>query len=99
MGMTKRELIKVVAGRTNTTQEAVEPIISAAIEAVAEALEHGETISLRELGTLKVCFKKPRKHYNNQTDAVTLSPARSKVEFEPSGQLKARINPTTGGKD
>ena len=99
MSVTKRELIKVVAQQANVTQEAAGAIINAAIEATAAALEHGETVCLRDLGTLKVCYKKSRKHYNVQTENVTLAAARSQVEFEPSERLKARINPSAGGND
>lgn len=97
MSVTKRDLIKVVAQQTNVTQEAAGAIIDAAIEATAAALEQGETVCFRELGTLKVCHQKPRNRFNPQTEEVVLTSAKTQVGFKPSKRLYERINPPTGG--
>ena len=99
MSLTKRELIKVVAQQANVTQETAGMILDAAIEATAAALERGETIRLQELGSLKVCFKQARKHYNPQTKEVSQLDSRSKIVFTPSERLKVRISPAISRKE
>jgi len=52
--ITTKDLIRLVAEKTNTEVAATEEIVNATLEEIYEALKRGESVSLRNFGTFYV---------------------------------------------
>lgn len=87
--MTKQELVhEVTAAMSPVGEYIVKEVIDAAIEVVAERLAHGEDVTLRGLGTLKVVTRAPKSVRNINTGEQFTMPATRRVKFIPGKDLK-----------
>lgn len=90
--MTKTELIKATAKRAGVTQEMAAAVITAALEATAEALASGEPVKVNGFGTLAPRERKARVARNLKTGEQVAVEARQVVAFSASKELKRMIN-------
>ena len=62
------------------------------IDAIGEALEAGDEVSLKGFGAFKVQEKGARKGRNPRTGDEVDIPAKKVVKFKPASALKERVN-------
>lgn len=90
--MTKQELIKQAAKASGVTQETAAAVINAALDAAADALIQGESVTARGFGTLERRQRKARKALDlNTGDNITI-PASYNLAFITAQTLKDKLN-------
>ncbi|RLJ64772.1 HU family DNA-binding protein [Sulfurisoma sediminicola] len=90
--MNKRQLIDAVAEKANASKAAADIVVSAAIEAIAEAIARGESVQFVGFGTFSVAERKARSGRNPQTGKEILIPASQAVRFKAGARLNAAVN-------
>ena len=90
--MTKREIAKELANRSNLTPSQAVQAVEGIIEIIADALAKDEPILLRGFVTIKIVQRaaKPARNINNGT-TMMLPPAKQ-AKFIAFNELKERIN-------
>lgn len=87
--MTKAEIVKKVQQDAGLpTAKAAEAVYDSLISIMTEALKAGETISLRDFGSLKAVGRAARKGRNPRTGKEILIPESRAVKFTVSQSLK-----------
>ena len=89
--MNKQDLVKLVSEKTGITKEAAGQAQKTVIEAIASALEKGDSVSLIEFGSFKVIDRAAREGRNPSTGEKMQIPASKAVKFTPSKALKERV--------
>lgn len=89
--MTKAELVKFVAGKTNVAQIGCVDTVDAVIEGISNALTSGDNVMLKGFGAFKVRETKARVGRNPKTGEAVQIPAGRKVSFSVSKELKERL--------
>jgi integration host factor subunit beta len=91
--MTKADLVEEVAEAIGpgVTKRDCALIVDGFLNAVKQALTHGENIEIRGFGTFKVRRRKARKARNPRTGESVQVPARRVPVFKPSKQLRDRV--------
>lgn len=90
--MNKNELIAVVAQKSGHPKALATDIVNAALEAIMEAVQKKESISIVGFGTLEVKARKARKGYNPRTKEEVELPASYRPTFKPGSKLKEAAN-------
>ncbi len=90
--MTKKELIKEVALRTNETSTNINRILECLIDTVGETLEKEEKVIIGGLGVFNVKMMQAKKGFDPQRRTEIIVPAKKQVRFRVSTILKDRIN-------
>ena len=90
--MNKRQLIDAVAEKANASKAAADIVVSAAIEAIAEAIARGESVQFVGFGTFSVAERKARSGRNPQTGKEVRIPARNVVRFKAGAGLSSAVN-------
>ncbi len=96
--MNKAELIDIVAAKANASKSATTVVVSAAIEAISDALSKGETVQFIGFGTFSVQDRQARTGRNPQTGKEMKIPAKKVVRFKPGAALSAAANSPKGKK-
>ena len=91
-GMTKTELISVVAEKTDFSKKNAEVAVKAVIEAITEALASGEKVALVGFGTFEVRDRKAKQVINPQTKKKMTAPASKAPAFKAGQALKNAVN-------
>lgn len=89
--MTKEKLLEVMASRTNLSQQAVNNLLKALNEVIAESLKKGEKVVVSGLGVFDVSNRAPRKARNPQTGELIKIPAMRVPHFRGSVSLKKAV--------
>ena len=89
--MNSGDLVKLVCEKTGISKEAAGQAQKAVIEAIASALEKGDSVSLIGFGSFKVIDRAAREGRNPSTGEKMHIPATKAVKFTPSKVLKERI--------
>ena len=89
--MNKQDLVKLVSEKTGISKEAAGQAQKTVIEAIASALEKGDSVSLIGFGSFKVIDRAAREGRNPSTGEKMQIPASKAVKFTPSKVLKERI--------
>ena len=89
--MTKKELVDVIAAKTEMTKKDSETALNAVVEAIKEALVKGEEIRLIGFGTFSVKDTAARTGRNPKTGEEIKIPAGKKVAFKASKELKEAL--------
>ncbi len=89
--MNKAELVARMAAISGMTKAASEKALNAFIEAVTEALEKDDKVTLVGFGTFMVTERAARKGRNPRTGEEINIPARRVVKFKPGSTLEAAI--------
>lgn len=89
--MTKKDLIEIVAKKSNLTNKAARDSVQTALNTIRDSLKRGEKVVLTGFGTFSVRVRKQRKGRNPKTgDTITLS-ARKAPGFTAGKTLKKAI--------
>ena len=90
--MTKREIAKELANRSNLTPSQAIHAVEGIIDIIADALAKDEPILLRGFGTIKTVQRaaKPARNINKGT--TMMLPPTKQVKFIAYNELKERIN-------
>ena len=90
--ITKKELVDEIASQTGFTQVKTKVIVEGLIDAVANAVIEGNNIELRGFGRFKNKQRKERRTRIPKTGELVNIPAKVRPVFEPSKDLKEKIN-------
>ena len=91
MGNTKKDIVMKVSTETNLTQIDVKNIIQKTLDSIAESLERGETVELRNFGVFKVKTRRGRIGRNPRTGEEVQVPEKKVVVFKPGLILKQKV--------
>ena len=86
--MNKSSLSAAVHAATGGSKPTVNAVVSATIDAIADALRNGEEVKLPGLGTLKPKPVAERTRRNPATGESVTVPAHTKVVFKPAAGLR-----------
>ncbi|MDD5194947.1 MAG: HU family DNA-binding protein [Candidatus Omnitrophica bacterium] len=86
--MNKAELVEVVAKNTCTKKEA-QTAVEAVLDAIRGSLKKQEPVAISGFGTFKVKQTKARQGRNPKTGETIQIPAKKKIAFRASKELKA----------
>ena len=77
-----KDLVSEVAAKTGFTKKDTKAVVKAALEAVADFLRDGDSVSLAGFGAFSVRERAPRKGRNLRTGEVIDIPAKAYVRFK-----------------
>jgi DNA-binding protein HU-beta len=86
--MNKSELVTKLAGQAEVSKKDAAKVLEAFKDVVAEALAHGDKVSLIGFGTFEVRERAARKGRNPQTNEVINIPASKVPAFKAGKGLK-----------
>lgn len=89
--MNKTELIAVVAQNTGVSKKDTEAVVSAALEAIGQALAQGDKVQLSGFGTFDVKAREARIGRNPHTKETIDIPATNVPVFKASKALRDLI--------
>ena len=89
--MNKAQIVEVVAEKTETKKQAAE-IVDAIVDSMRNSLKKQEDVALSGFGTFKVKQTKARQGRNPKTGETIQIPAKRKVAFKASKDLKSILN-------
>ncbi len=90
--MNKAELVSRMAAISGMTKASAEKALNAFIEAVTEALQKNDKVTLVGFGTFMVAERAARKGRNPRTGEEIKIPARKVVKFKPGSGLEAAVS-------
>ena len=90
--MTKADLASVVATKTEMTKKASEAAVTAALEAIVEALTAGDKVALTGFGTFEVKEIAEHQGRNPATGETITIAASKKVTFSAAKAMKDAVN-------
>ncbi|HEC68835.1 MAG TPA: HU family DNA-binding protein [Candidatus Omnitrophica bacterium] len=88
--MNKAQLIAKVAEKTETKKQAQE-IVELILDTIKSTLKKREPVAISGFGTFKVKETKPRTGRNPKTGETIQIPAKKKLSFRVSKELKSAI--------
>ena len=89
--MTKKDIALRVAQDLGERQTRVKKVIQKTLDVIAEALEKGERIEIRNFGVFKVKMRKARVGRNPRANVPVPVPARRIVVFKPGFYFRQNI--------
>lgn len=90
--MTKIELIKCVAEKTNLTPKESAKALNAIMEVITESIKASEDVQIVGFGTFKAVDRGERTGYNPSTKEKMTYPASRVPKFVPGKSLKDAVN-------
>lgn len=90
--MTKKELIKNIAEKTELPQHAVSSVIENMVAQIRSLLSQGDRITLSSFGAFSTKNKAQREGRNPQTGESIIIPARRAIKFTAAKKLKGAVN-------
>lgn len=91
--MVRSELVQLLASKLPELQTRdVELAVNCMIEQMAEALESGERIEIRDFGSFNVRHRPARQARNPKTGEAVALPAKTVVHFKPGKQMRDRVD-------
>jgi nucleoid DNA-binding protein len=90
--VTKKELVKYVSDRTLITERDASIICDVVFDGIKDALENGQNVKVRGLGSFYIHNRKPRKSVSPKDQTPIMIPAKKVVKFKVSKKLNERIN-------
>ena len=91
MAVTKKDIVIKVSNETNLTQVDVKNVLQKGLDGIAEHLERGETVELRNFGIFKVKKRQSRLGRNPRTGIEVRVPEKRVVVFKPGLIMKQRV--------
>lgn len=89
--MNKTDLVNAIAEEANLSKPDASNALKAVINAIVDAMEKGEKVSLVGFGTFSVCEKAARTGFNPRTKETIEIPARKTVKFKPGAELLSKL--------
>ena len=90
--MNKTDLVNVVVANTEVAKKDVDAVITATLNAVAEALKAGDKVQLIGFGNFEVKEVAAHEGRNPKTGETIQVPASKKPAFTASKVLKDQVN-------
>ncbi|MBN2852732.1 MAG: HU family DNA-binding protein [Clostridia bacterium] len=90
--MNKTELVKAVSEKTSLSKKDSDQACSAVFDAITEALESGDKVSLIGFGTFEVRARAAREGLNPITKEKIKIPASKAPAFKAGKALKDKVN-------
>ncbi len=90
--MNKTDLVNVVAQETSVSKKEVDAVVSAAVDAIVNALKAGDKVQLIGFGSFEVKATAEREGRNPKTGEVIKIAAAKKPVFTASKVLKDEVN-------
>ncbi|MGE4546320.1 MAG: HU family DNA-binding protein [Desulfurella sp.] len=90
--MTKNEFVKVLAKKTNISQEKAKEFLDATLSTIVETLKSGESVLFTGFGSFYVSNRAQRKGRNPQTGEAITIPAFKLPAFKVGAVFKEEIN-------
>lgn len=92
--MNKGELVDVVAEKASVTKKQADAVLSAALEAIMEAVSDGDKVTLVGFGSFESRERKAREGRNPKTGDKMEIPATRVPAFSAGKLFKDRVAPT-----
>ena len=89
--MNKTELIAAIAAKSNLTKKDSELALTAALEAITEALVEGDKVQLIGFGTFETKKREAREGRNPRTGETIKVPASKAPVFKAGKALKDKV--------
>jgi len=90
--MTKKDIINIIATKTNLPQHIVHEVVQLTINSMSDALVRGESITIRNFGVFNVVTTKSKLGRNPKNPSVEVTiPARKNVKFRIGKELKDKL--------
>jgi len=89
--MNKADIIDLVAAGAEVTKAQAEEAVSAILDAITDALQDGQKVTLVGFGTFSAAERAARTGRNPQTGAELKIPASVAVKFSPGKELKDSV--------
>jgi len=89
--VTKRDLVKIIAGRTGLKQGDVHVVVQSLFDSIVKDMTAGNRIELRDFGVFEARHKKARVARNPQTGQTVAVPERIVPHFKPGRKMKEHI--------
>ena len=90
--MTKKELTRVVAKRTNSAQYTAAAMVDAVFLEIKKALSDGDKVTLPGFGTFHIRVRSKKHVYNPRTGCKSLSHGGAAPAFKASGLLREAVS-------
>jgi len=89
-------VLRIAARQKHLVQKDSEIAVDLIIGAINSALAQGRRIEVRDFGSFMVRQRKARKACNPRTGEAVEVPAKPKIYFRATGELKRRVKTKTG---
>ena len=92
--MTRSELTEKLHERfPHLLADDIDLLVDTFFDEIADALAQGDRVELRDLFTLSIRHRKPRRARNPRTGETVHVPAKKAVHFKIGKELHERLNP------
>ena len=90
--LTKRDIVLSIYESTGIPQKDVRDVVQQTLDVIAQALEEGRNVELRNFGVFEVQKRKARIGRNpNKPDKDVVIPTRAVIKFKAGKDLKAKL--------
>jgi integration host factor subunit beta len=89
--VTKKEIVKIIAERSNLPQLKTKQIVQWTFDAIVETLITEKRIELRNFGVFEVKRRKARKARNPRTDEQVFVGPKNVVTFQPGKTMEEKV--------
>ena len=89
--MTKKDIVRLVAEKTDLSQQTVKEIVQQTFESIIEVLMKDGRIELRNFGVFKVKMRASRYARNPRTNDEVWVPEHETVAFKPGKLMVAQV--------
>jgi DNA-binding protein HU-beta len=93
--MTKAEIVAEIANKTNIEKLAVQQTVEAFMDAIKDAMAHGENVYLRGFGSFIVKKRAEKTGRNISKNTTIIIPAHNIPSFKPAkvfvNEVKAKV--------
>ena len=96
--MNKGELVDAVAERASVTKKQADAVLSAALDAIVEAVSTGDKVTLVGFGSFERRDRKEREGRNPKTNEKMIIPATRVPAFSAGKLFREKVAPTAGEK-
>ena len=90
--MNKKELVDVMAAKTDSSGAAADRAVDALVEIISDTLKKGDSLTLPRFGTFEVRERAARTGRNPKTGEELKIAASKVAAFKPGAALKAAVN-------
>ena len=89
--MNKADLVGKIAESAGITKAAAEKALAGVVDAIGQALQSGDKVSVAGFGTFSVTQREEREGRNPATGKKIRIPAKKVVKFKPAAKLADEV--------
>lgn len=89
--MTYADLIKELSARLNQSQKEVRRLLKHSFEALKKTVDDHHSVTIPDLGTLRVKIRKERKSFNPAHKKFMLLPRKRVITFKPGSAFEDQL--------